>query len=96
MADLHAAVVGFDITPPIHPQYGAWGTTPKLKTVDMPLLSRCVALEQDDRRLLWCGSDDGLIHVSRNGGESWDNVTPKKMPEWAQVNSIDVDPRSML
>lgn len=42
--------------------------------------------------LLWCGSDDGLIHVSRNGGESWENVTPKKMPEWAQVNSIEVDP----
>ena len=57
MADLHAAVVGFDITPPIHPEYGAWGTTPKLKRVDMPLLSRCVALEQDGRRLLWFGSD---------------------------------------
>ncbi len=57
MAELNAGVVGFDITPPIHPDYGAWGTTPKLKTIDRPLLSRCVAMEQDGRRLLWFGSD---------------------------------------
>jgi photosystem II stability/assembly factor-like uncharacterized protein len=42
--------------------------------------------------VLWTGSDDGLIHVSRNGGESWDNVTPPQMPEWAMVNSIDAHP----
>ena len=39
--------------------------------------------------LLWVGSDDGLVHVSRNGGASWDNVTPKNMPEWMMINSIE-------
>ncbi|WP_100894202.1 VPS10 domain-containing protein [Cellulophaga sp. RHA19] len=39
--------------------------------------------------LLWVGSDDGLIHVSKNGGETWENVTPKNMPEWSMVNSIE-------
>ena len=39
--------------------------------------------------LLWVGSDDGLIHVSRDGGQSWDNVTPSNMPEWSMVNSIE-------
>lgn len=39
--------------------------------------------------LLWVGSDDGLIHVSRNGGESWENVTPTGMPEWSMINSIE-------
>ena len=39
--------------------------------------------------LLWVGSDDGLIHVSRNGGESWENVTPSGMPEWNMINSIE-------
>lgn len=39
--------------------------------------------------LLWTGSDDGLIHVSRNGGSTWDNVTPKGMPEWMMINSIE-------
>jgi hypothetical protein len=39
--------------------------------------------------LLWVGSDDGLIHVSRNSGESWENVTPAGMPEWSMINSIE-------
>ncbi len=42
--------------------------------------------------LLWTGSDDGLIHVSRDGGKTWANVTPKDMPEWMMINSIDADP----
>ncbi|NER09794.1 Uncharacterized protein SAMN06265375_101687 [Muriicola jejuensis] len=39
--------------------------------------------------LLWVGSDDGLIHISRNGGATWENVTPSNMPEWSMVNSIE-------
>ena len=42
--------------------------------------------------LLWCGSDDGLVHVSRNGGGDWTDVTPKGMPADAMVNCIDIDP----
>ncbi|WP_124980201.1 VPS10 domain-containing protein [Nonlabens xiamenensis] len=38
---------------------------------------------------LWVGSDDGLIHLSRDGGKKWENITPKKLPEWAQINSIE-------
>ena len=45
-----------------------------------------------EKDLLWCGSDDGLIHVSKNAGTTWENVTPKKLPEWALINSIEVDP----
>lgn len=39
--------------------------------------------------LLWVGSDDGLIHVSQNGGQTWENVTPKGMPEWMMINSVE-------
>ena len=39
--------------------------------------------------LLWTGSDDGLIHISRNDGNTWENVTPKGMPEWMMINSIE-------
>ena len=39
--------------------------------------------------LLWVGSDDGLIHVTKDGGENWENVTPKNMPEWNMINSIE-------
>lgn len=42
--------------------------------------------------LIWTGSDDGLVHVSKNNGATWDNVTPKKMPEWMMINCIEVDP----
>lgn len=39
--------------------------------------------------LLWVGSDDGLVHVTKDGGQTWDNVTPKGMPEWMMINSIE-------
>ncbi len=38
---------------------------------------------------LWIGSDDGLVHLSRDGGTNWENITPKGLPEWAQINSIE-------
>jgi photosystem II stability/assembly factor-like uncharacterized protein len=44
--------------------------------------------------VMWVGSDDGLVHVSRDGGGHWDNVTPPKsiMPEWIMINEIDASP----
>ncbi len=39
--------------------------------------------------VLWTGSDDGLVHISKDGGKNWENVTPKNMPEWMMVNSIE-------
>jgi hypothetical protein len=41
--------------------------------------------------VLWAGSDDGLVHLTRDGGINWSNVTPKELPE-AIVNSIEVSP----
>ena len=45
-----------------------------------------------EKGTLWAGSDDGLVHVSRDAGQSWKNVTPKGMPEWMLINSIDAHP----
>ncbi|EDP70958.1 glycosyl hydrolase, BNR repeat-containing protein [Flavobacteriales bacterium ALC-1] len=39
--------------------------------------------------LLWIGSDDGLINVTQDGGKTWTDVTPKGMPEWMMINSIE-------
>ena len=39
--------------------------------------------------VIWAGSDDGMIHVTRNGGQTWTNVTPKDMPELGRVSQID-------
>ena len=41
---------------------------------------------------IWTGSDDGLVHVTRDGGANWTNVTPTGLPEWAQINSMEADP----
>ena len=42
--------------------------------------------------VLWAGSDDGLIHVSRDAGKNWTSVTPKNMPQWIQINSMESHP----
>ena len=42
--------------------------------------------------LIWAGSDDGLLHVTRDGGDNWENVTPSSMPEWTMINSVEIDP----
>ena len=38
--------------------------------------------------VFWVGSDDGLVHISQDGGNTWDNVTPKDLPEWATISII--------
>jgi photosystem II stability/assembly factor-like uncharacterized protein len=42
--------------------------------------------------VLWVGSDDGLVHLSRDGGGHWLEVTPPGLPAWAQINSIEPSP----
>lgn len=42
--------------------------------------------------VIYTGSDDGLVHITRNGGKTWTNITPKKMPEWMMINCIEIDP----
>ncbi|MBX7120112.1 MAG: glycosyl hydrolase [Gemmatimonadaceae bacterium] len=39
--------------------------------------------------VIWVGSDDGLVHVTRDGGKSWTNVTPPDMPDFGRVSMID-------
>ena len=41
---------------------------------------------------IWAGSDDGLVHVTRNGGGAWDNVTPSGLPEFARISLIEASP----
>ena len=39
--------------------------------------------------VIWTGSDDGLINITKDGGANWEDVTPKGMPEWMMINSIE-------
>ncbi|MFL5740729.1 MAG: WD40/YVTN/BNR-like repeat-containing protein [Flavisolibacter sp.] len=45
-----------------------------------------------EKDLLWTGSDDGLVYMSRDAGKNWENVTPKDAPKWIMWNSLDADP----
>jgi photosystem II stability/assembly factor-like uncharacterized protein len=42
-----------------------------------------------DVNVIWTGSDDGLVHVTRDGGATWSNVTPPELPEFGRVSQID-------
>lgn len=42
--------------------------------------------------VIWAGTDDGLVHLTRDNGKTWQNVTPKGIPEWIRINAIDVSP----
>ena len=44
--------------------------------------------------VLWAGSDDGLVHLSRDGGRSWRNVTPPDLPEWSFVRTVEPSPHA--
>ena len=39
--------------------------------------------------VFWAGSDDGLVHLSRDGGKSWADITPSELPEWALISIIE-------
>ncbi len=45
-----------------------------------------------DAKLIWAGSADGLVHVTVDGGAHWKLVTPRGLPEWAQISSIEPSP----
>ena len=46
-----------------------------------------------EKDLIWAGTDDGLVHITRDGGQHWENVTPKAMPEWGTVSMIEASSR---
>jgi hypothetical protein len=54
-----------------------------------------VAESLRQRGLLWVGTDDGLIHITRDDGHTWKNVTPKDMPQWSMVSIIEASPHDV-
>ncbi len=47
------------------------------------------AISPHEPKVIWTGSDDGLIHVTNDGGETWNNVTPPNLPEWTLIYTIE-------
>ncbi len=48
-----------------------------------------VAPSHKDVNVIWAGTDDGLIHITRDGGRNWKDVTPPEMTPWSKVSQLD-------
>ncbi len=53
-----------------------------------------IAPSPKDASVIWTGSDDGVVSVTRDGGRSWTNVTPPDLPGFARISLIDASPHS--
>jgi photosystem II stability/assembly factor-like uncharacterized protein len=72
----------------VPPNVGKYAGTPSAMARH-PGVVYTVAPSYRARNIIWAGSDDGLIHVTRNGGKTWTNVTPPELRPWAKVSLID-------
>ncbi len=48
-----------------------------------------IAASPIDANLIWAGTDDGLVHVTRTGGRNWIDVTPEQLAPWAKVSMLE-------
>lgn len=53
-----------------------------------------IAPSYHDPNEIWTGSDDGLVHVTRDGGRNWRNVTPPDAPAFIRINTIEASPHN--
>jgi len=63
--------------------------TPELATMTRRGVIYSVAPSYVNRNVIWAGTDDGLVHVTRSGGTTWTNVTPSDLTSWSKVAQID-------
>ena len=64
------------------------------KTEEMKKMPRrgvvyTIAPSYKDTNIIWAGTDDGLIHVTTNGGKTWTNVTPPQVTPWSKISLMD-------
>jgi photosystem II stability/assembly factor-like uncharacterized protein len=53
-----------------------------------------IAPSYHDANVIWAGSDDGLVHITRDGGQNWTNVTPPDAPDLVRINTIEASPNT--
>jgi len=60
-----------------------------LKTMPQRAIVYAIGPSPLDKNIIWAGTDDGLIHVTTDGGKSWKDVTPKAITSWDKISQID-------
>ena len=63
--------------------------TPEMATMPRRGVIYTIAPSHKDLNTIWVGTDDGLIHLTRDGGENWTNVTPPELKSWMKVSIMD-------
>ena len=63
--------------------------TPAMTTMARRGVIYAVSPSPRDVNVIWAGTDDGLVHVTRDGGKSWTNVTPPELRAWDKVSQVD-------
>jgi hypothetical protein len=66
---------------------GAYRSAPSARPIQRGVIYT-IAPSSVDPNLIWAGTDDGAIHVTRNGGTNWTNVTPPQLVPWAKVSLL--------
>ncbi|HMJ47252.1 MAG TPA: hypothetical protein VK498_07980 [Ferruginibacter sp.] len=64
-------------------------TSNEMKTMPRRGVIYTVAPSYKDIQTIWCGTDDGLIHITKDGGKTWKNVTPPAITSWSKISMID-------
>jgi photosystem II stability/assembly factor-like uncharacterized protein len=64
-------------------------TTEQLKTMPRRGVIYAVAPSHKNVNTIWAGTDDGLIHITRDGGKTWNNITPAEISSWNKISMID-------
>lgn len=63
--------------------------TPALESMPRRGVIYAVSASSLDVNTIWAGTDDGLMHLTRDGGLTWTNVTPPELRAWDKVSQID-------
>ncbi|MEO6214370.1 MAG: glycoside hydrolase [Vicinamibacterales bacterium] len=63
--------------------------TPEMKTMPRRGVIYAVGPSPRDANVIWAGTDDGLVHLTRDAGKTWTNVTPPELRAWDKVSQID-------
>jgi photosystem II stability/assembly factor-like uncharacterized protein len=63
--------------------------TDALKKIPRRGVIYTIAPSPIDINTIWAGTDDGLIHITRDGGTTWKNITPPGIPSWSKISLID-------
>jgi photosystem II stability/assembly factor-like uncharacterized protein len=72
----------------VPPNVGAY-STPALRTMPRRGVIYTVAPSPRDINTIWCGTDDGVISLTKDGGKTWRNLTPSEITSWNKISIID-------